>query len=119
MGVDYTAYVGIGLKLATEKTYNDIIAKIDTATGYHYDVDFSDEHIELVVDGMGGQYIYLLYVLDSHDMYDETEGIELSLEDFRTLLAQATPALLEALKTLGLSDFTKDAFKFISFTHVW
>lgn len=119
MGVDYTTYVGIGLKLATEKTYDDITARMDAATGDYYDVNFSDSHIKLICDGMCGQYIYLLYVLDSHDIYDEAEGIVLSLDEFKTLLAQAAPALLEALTTLGLSEFTEDAFKFISFTHAW
>jgi len=119
MGLDYNSYTGFGFKLADGDTYDDVIEAIERNHEDYYDIDFSDDNIELIVDGMCGNYIYLLYIIDNHDPLEDNNGIELSLTEFKETTERAITALSEAVNKLGLPNVEAKDIKFISFTHVW
>ena len=120
MGVDYRSYVGFGIKLADQNTYDELIDKFEACEVDIYDIEFSDEHIELVDDGMCGQYMYLLYKLNEFEVYDcDSENTEISLSDFKELLGKVPGALKEACELLKLNNFNVEDVKFISFTHAY
>ena len=120
MGVDYTAYAGFGLRLATENNYNEVCDMLEAASedGDIYDIEFDDENIELIFDGMCGNYIYLLYKLSSEDAY-AADATELSLNEFKATLEKVAPALSAAVRKLGIPNIEASDIKFISFVHAW
>lgn len=121
MGVDYTSYTGFGIKLANEDNYDEINNLLEEASedGDVYSLTFDDDNIELIFDGMCGQYIYLLYKLDSHEPLYDNDGLELSLTEFKEIIEKVAPALADAVKKLGLPNIEAKDVKFISFTHAW
>ena len=120
MGVDYRSYVGFGIKLADEDTYDEVNDKFDADGIDIYDIEFSDNNIEIVSDGMCGNYIYLIYKLNEFEIYEgDSENTEISLAEFKDIVAKVPNALKEACKLLRLDNFTADDVKFISFTHAY
>ena len=123
MGVDYTSYAGFGIKIADSKTFDEVYHNKLEPLDYIWESDdnfFKDKHIELITDGMCGDYIYLMYVIDRHDLYDETEGISIDLDEFKKQVDEVKPLIEDAINKLGLSDMVSaDNIKFITFTHAW
>ena len=66
MSIDLTFYLGFAIELPYEDDYWDIEEE-------HPEYNSYDSDVHLIVDGMCGQYTYLMYILDKaeqDDMYD-------------------------------------------------
>ena len=67
MSVDLTHYLGIGYKLDYDENYEKIDAFLDEHPEYseykHLNPNADKQGLQIITDGMNGNYIYLLYVL--------------------------------------------------------
>jgi hypothetical protein len=79
MGVDLTHYLGIGVKLDYD-TYYEKVDEYETKNPkyscYEFISSIKENHIQFVVDGMDGNYIYLMYpykITELEDMYSSWE----------------------------------------------
>ena len=86
MSVDVTHYLGIGYQL----DYDENIDKVDSFLDAHPEYsEYSFQNpnadkpgLQIIMDGMNGGYIYILYVLhkaDQEDMYCYSGSTEISL----------------------------------------
>lgn len=86
MSVDVTHYLGIGYQL----DYDEYIGKIDSFLDEHPEYsEYSFQNpnadrpgLQIIMDGMNGSYIYIMYVLhkaEHEDMYGYSGSTEISL----------------------------------------
>lgn len=85
MSDNITHYLGIGYKLDYDKTTNKIHAFLDKHpeySAYSFENPSIDKGLQIIVDGMNGSYIYIMYVLrkvEQEDMYSSTADANISL----------------------------------------
>lgn len=86
MSVDITHYLGIGYQL----DYDENIDRVDSFLDEHLEFsEYSFQNpnadkpgLQIIIDGMNGSYIYVMYVLhkaDHEDMYGYSGSTEISL----------------------------------------
>lgn len=74
MSVELTHYLGIGYKLDYDENYEKIDAFLDEHPEYseykHLNPNADKQGLQIITDGMNGNYIYLLYVLNKVEQED-------------------------------------------------
>lgn len=85
MSESITHYLGIGYKLDYDKNTDKIDAFLDKHpeySEYQFENPNADKRLQIIVDGMNGNYIYIMYVLrkaDQEDMYSSSADANISL----------------------------------------
>ena len=86
MSTSITHYLGIGYKLDYDKYTDRIDDFLDFHPEYsryeHLNPNADKPGLQIIVDGMNGNYIYVMYVLhktSQYDMYSSNGDVDLSL----------------------------------------
>lgn len=86
MSVSITHYLGIGYKLDYDKYTDKVDAFLDEHLEYsryeHLNPKADKPGLQIIVDGMNGNYIYVMYVLkktEDYDMYSSSGDVAFSL----------------------------------------
>ena len=106
MSVSLTHYLGIGYKLDYDSNIDKIDAFLDEHPEYSKYEDLNPnaykEGLQIITDGMNGNYIYLLYVLKRVKEYD----LYSSSADFSKRIVD----LADCHATYAVCDLYKDIF---------
>lgn len=88
MSVGLTHYLGIGIKLdydTNEEKIEDFLDKHPEYSDYkHLNPNADKPGLQIIVDGMNGNYIYLMYVLnkvEQDDLYSSCTNFSIRLVD--------------------------------------
>lgn len=124
MSVEITHFFGIGIKLSDNPDfdkYEEIIDKYPQYSRYNFIRQSSEvkSNVRLIVDGMNGDYAYLMYVInevEQEDMYDNSATREFP---FNTLDASyVISQLQEAYPLFTNEELRIQDLKIISLFHV-
>lgn len=94
MSVDITHYLGIGVKLTDNPDfdlYDEIIDKYPQYSRYEFlrKTTEAKSNVRLIVDGMNGDYAYLMYVINEVEQYEMYSNSATSEFPFNTLESEA------------------------------
>lgn len=94
MSVDITHYLGIGVKLTDSPDfdlYDEIIDKYPQYSRYEFlrKTTETKSNIRLIVDGMNGDYAYLMYVINEVEQCEMYSNSATSEFPFNTLESEA------------------------------
>ena len=123
MSVEITHYLGIGYKLDYDENIEKVDAFLDEHPEYsdyeHLNPNADKPGLQIVVDGMNGNYIYLLYVLnkvEQDDLY--SSGTDFSIRIFDIADCHAVDAVCDLYKEVfGEYYDGDDAPCLVSFFH--
>jgi len=129
MSVEKYTYTGICLQLADHKNYGKVreyLGNLAEDKGLEWIGDLpvvtqAHKNIQLIYDRMGGQYIYLFYVLS---MIDEFSGTSVdtnkmyTIPEFLGILKHAEEELRKAYTNLGFTEPIKETdINFMTLDH--
>ena len=124
MSVDITHFFGIGIKLSDNPDfdkYDEIIDKYPQYSSYSF-IRHSSEiksNVRLIVDGMNGDYAYLMYVINEVEQEDMYSNSATSEFPFNTLDASyIISQLQEAYPLFTNEELRIQDLKMISLFHV-
>lgn len=124
MSVDITHFFGIGIKLSDNPDfdkYDEIIDKYPQYSRYSF-IRHSSEiksNVRLIVDGMNGDYAYLMYVINEVEQEDMYSNSATSEFPFNTLDASyIISQLQEAYPLFTNEELRIQDLKMISLFHV-
>lgn len=119
MSVSLTFYMGLGLDLGYDSDYYGVLDEHPEYSPYMFQNPDADKPgVRLIVDGMNGEYAYLIYVVDEvelEDMYDGSQAVaEIDVSKFDSMLAE-----LEKAYPLFADEksFDRNDVKFIRLFH--
>lgn len=91
MSVSLTHYLGIGYKLDYDKYTDRIDDFLDLHSEYsryeHINPNAAKGGLQIIVDGMNGNYIYVMYVLQKtsqYDMYSSSGDVDISMANIES-----------------------------------
>jgi hypothetical protein len=107
MSVELTHYLGIGYKLDYDSNIEKIEAFLDKhpfeySEYRHLNPNADEPGLQIVIDGMNGNYIYLLYVLnkvEQDDLYSNGSGFSYCVAD-----------MVDCHETCAVCDLYKEVF---------
>ena len=123
MSVELTHYLGIGYKLDYDENYEKIDAFLDEHPEYseykHLNPNADKQGLQIITDGMNGNYIYLIYVLkkvEQDELY--SSGSDFSMHICDVVDHHAADAVCDLYKDIfGEYYDGDDAPCLISFFH--
>ena len=91
MSTEVTQYLGIGMELDYDENIDKVDAFLDAHpeySEYSFQNPGADKPgLQIIIDGMNGDYIYIMYVLhkaEQEDMYGYSGSIDISLSGVRS-----------------------------------
>lgn len=125
MSTSKYTYTGVGIRLANSKTYdvvNHRLERIAAEKGGSWsgDLVFEDKHLQIINDGMNGNYIYLFYIFSMVDGWSGT-GIDTdksyTIGEMISRLQEAYCQIAKAYYDLEFTNLDNSEVRFMTLEH--